>query len=56
MLANEMPNPGTPSPLTLCDHLLTLAEEAAQAGLKQPAGALLRLALQVLDRQPARRG
>lgn len=62
MLADEMhqPNPPShppsmmikPSPLMLSDHLLTLAEEAARAGLKRPAGTLLRLALQVLDQAP----
>lgn len=54
MLANDVPTTQAPSPLMLCDHLLTLAEEAAQAGLKRPAGALLRLALRVLDPEPPR--
>lgn len=52
MLANDMPSPAPPSPLMLSDHLLTLAEEAARAGLKRPAGTLLRLALRVLDDAP----
>lgn len=52
MLANDMPQPNPPSPLMLSDHLLTLAEEAARAGLKRPAGTLLRLALRVLETTP----
>jgi hypothetical protein len=52
MLANDTPPPARPSPLMLSDHLLTLAEEAARAGLKRPAGTLLRLALRVLEDAP----
>ncbi|MDE2334757.1 MAG: hypothetical protein KGK10_09495 [Rhodospirillales bacterium] len=50
MLATETDPP--PSPLMLSDHLLTLAEEAARAGLKRPAGTLVRLALRVLETSP----
>lgn len=50
MLATPTDPP--PSPLMLCDHLLSLAEEAARAGLKRPAGTLLRLALRVLENTP----
>jgi hypothetical protein len=56
MLANDPPTmtarTAPPSPLMLSDHLLTLAEEAARAGLKRPAGDLLRLALRVLETAP----
>ena len=56
MLANETIQPAgslpPASPLMLSDHLLTLAEEAARAGLTRPAGTLLRLALRVLDEAP----
>jgi hypothetical protein len=52
MLANQTPEANPPSPLMLSDHLLTLAEEAARAGLKRPAGVLLRLALRVLENAP----
>ncbi len=50
MLASETNPPA--SPLLLSDHLLTLAEEAARAGLNRPAGTLLRLALSVLEDAP----
>ena len=52
MLATDMPPPDPPSPLMLSDHLLTLAEEAARAGLRRPARTLLRLALRVLENAP----
>ncbi len=52
MLVNDVLQPMPPSPLMLSDHLLTLAEEAARAGLKRQAGTLLRLALKVLDEAP----
>ena len=40
---------GTPSPLVLCDRLLTLAQDAARAGCAITAEHLLHLAHVVLD-------
>ncbi len=52
---NELPTIATTpvSPLVLCDRLLTLAQDADQAGFVGAAERLLRLATQVLD-QPIR--
>jgi hypothetical protein len=44
----EMPRMA-PSPLMLCDRLLTLAQEADRAGLVRTAGHLLDLAHTVFD-------
>ncbi len=48
------------SPLMLSDQLMTLAQDADQAGLRPVAGDLLRLALRICEnrttrRRPARR-
>lgn len=44
------------SPLVLADRLLTLAQDADQAGLRRPAEALLRLAMRVWREQPQPQG
>ncbi|HQT87385.1 MAG TPA: hypothetical protein PK677_02390 [Acidiphilium sp.] len=45
----------TISPLMLSDQLMTLAQDADQAGLRPVAGDLLRLALRICDNPPAPR-
>jgi len=42
-----------PSPLMLCDRLITLAQDADSAGCGQVAGRLVELAHAVLERPPA---
>jgi hypothetical protein len=43
------------SPLVLCDSLLSLAQDAADAGLRATANRLLALANSVLDERPVPR-
>jgi hypothetical protein len=46
--------PLTPSPLVICDRLLTLAQDADRAGFAITAEQLLHLAYTVFEEKPAR--
>ncbi len=51
------PGPGQPmtlSPMSLSDHLITLAKEAETAGYPVAADRLVRLALTIFDETPRR--
>jgi hypothetical protein len=45
--------PLTPSPLVMCDRLLTLAQDADRAGFAVTAEHLLHLAYTVFEEKPA---
>ncbi len=44
-----------PSPLMLCDHLITLAQEADRAGYRATAGHLVGLVDRMFEERPAAR-
>ena len=46
------PNPPTPSPLVLCDRLISLAQDADRAGFTITAEHLVHLAHVVLEEKP----
>ncbi len=52
---NNLPSRRVVSPLMLSDQLMTLAQDADQAGLRPVAGDLLRLALRICENRPTRR-
>ncbi len=51
LLSVEAPKP-VPSPLMLCDRLLSLAEDADRAGCSYTAQHLLKLAFKVCEERP----
>ncbi len=49
LLRQELPTPPTPSPLVLCDRLISLAQDADRAGFSVTAEHLVHLAHIVLE-------
>lgn len=48
----EQPRPRTPSPLTLADRLISIAEELSRTGFHVEATSLIEIAHKVLDQAP----